>query len=631
MKAKLPVLFIWLLLQIAAGNLQAQNKFRVFPYLQHPTVDGMTILWFSNDDSPGKLLWWKNNIGISDSLMSEPVKADALAYSSWESTVYFGGQAPEAPFKHRIQLKGLESGTKYRYRVIQGEDTFSSFFETTPSENDSIRFVVYSDCETEPESTGKPTRWTDPATGASRNYLIDQTTGYRNNLNIIRSRHPDLVLIAGDLTQHGGEQRDWDEFWRHNTNQDSALSLAGHIPIIAAPGNHDYYEGSKLGQYNQPGSERAISRYLTYFEEPENKSPNANQEGRYYSFIYGPVTFIVLDLCNNSPNGSDEDTNFYLLGENDPEGGNAPDFGVGSNQYKWLKVQLAEAQKNSLFTFVVFHHAPYSSGPHSFPPGEGEHHDNQSGVPTRVLTPLLMQYGVDAVFSGHDEMWERSEVSGMEMNPVKGEVNHTIHFYDVGIGGDGLRGTAEGADNPNQKFLVHTDVPEVWDEGILVKGGKHYGHLEVDIKQINDTTWQANLTPAYVFPLYNTKESAYTGYERREYDDKVILTKIASKSTASIELEKNSTFSSKVYPNPFYNKTTIEYVLPETKDISITIHNIMGELIRVLKKGVETSGQHTAIWNGKDDTGRQATPGSYYYLLKTGTGQQLSGRMLLLN
>ncbi len=150
---------------------------------------------------------------------------------------------------------------------------------TAPARNDSIRFIVYSDSETEPESTGKYTNWANPDTNISRNYLIDQTAGYRNNLDVIRLRHPDLILIAGDLTQHGGEQRDWDEFWNHNTNANSELSLAGKVPILAAPGNHDYYEGTSLGQYNQPGSERAINRFLTYFESPPNLAPNIEQEG----------------------------------------------------------------------------------------------------------------------------------------------------------------------------------------------------------------------------------------------------------------------------------------------------------------------------------------------------------------
>ena len=612
-------------------SLKPQDGFRVYPYLQHPAFDAMTILWFSEEESSGQLLWWKQNSNNADSVISEPVEADALAYSTWEDTTFFGGLAAGSPFRHRIRLEGLDPGTTYEYTVTQGVDSFSSSFQTAPSGNDSVRFIVYADSETEPESTGSFTDWIDPVTGSSRPYLVDQTIGYRNNLNVIRSRHPDLVVISGDLTQHGGEQRDWDEFWCHNTDSDGELSLAGHIPIIAAPGNHEYYEGSLLGMYNQPGSERAINRYLTYFEVPENNSPNTEQEGRYYSFKYGPAAFIVLDLCNNSPDSSEKDTNFYLVGENDPEGGNAPDFGVGSNQYLWLDAQLMEAQENNLFTFVVFHHAPYSSGPHGFPPGLEEFNDNQSGVPVRALTPVFMKYGVDAVFSGHDEMWERSEVSGLEIQPDKGEVNHTIHFYDVGTGGDGLRGSVEGADNPYQEFLVHTDVPEVWEGGILVEGGKHYGHLEADIEPINDSTWQANLTPVYVFPLFNVNDSAYTGYERRVYDDKVILTKIVPYSTVSTGFGISSNLTSRVYPNPFNGQTNMEYVLPETSEVIITISDALGKPVRILKEGVKSTGQHHTIWDGRDNQGKRVAPGFYYYLLKTGSGHHLTGRLLLLS
>ena len=168
---------------------------------------------------------------------------------------------------------------------------------------------------------------------------------------------PDLVFIAGDLVETGGEQRDWDEFWRHNTDRGSELSLAGKIPIMAALGNHEYYEGSQLDGFNQPGSERAVKRFLTYFESPSNNSSVAEHEGRYYSLKYGPATFIVLDVCNNGPNKSGDDTNFYLLGEDDPDGGKAPDFGPGTGQYIWLEARLKESQLQSMFAFIIFHHS----------------------------------------------------------------------------------------------------------------------------------------------------------------------------------------------------------------------------------------------------------------------------------
>ncbi len=518
-------LFVVLIFTILFSNdLTGQDNFRVFPYLQNPGPNAITIIWFSEESSPGLLSYWKQDSEIKFNINSNPEFAEALTYSTWENTTYFEGEAPSAPVRHRIRIENLEPGTKYEYIVTQGSGFFNSSFKTAPDGNSSIRFIVYADCETEPESTGKYVSWPD-LSGNSRSYLIDQTIGYQNNLDVIQSRQPDIIIIAGDLVESGGEQRDWDEFWDHNTNQNSEQSVASKIPIMAALGNHEYYEGPHLDRYNQPGSERAVNRFQTYFESPANNSPNVNQEGRYYCIKYGPATFIVMDVCNNSPNESGDDTNFYLLGENDSGGGNAPDFIPGSQQYKWLESQLLESQLQSMFTFVILHHTPYSSGPHGYPPGEVENTDNQSGNPVRLLTPVFMKYGVDAVFSGHDEMWERSEISGIELRPDGSEEMHTISFYDVGIGGDGLRGPIEGLENPNQKFLVHTDVPEVWENDVLITGGKHYGHLEVDIIPQDTNTWQAILKPVYILPLFDASDSTYSNYERRIYDDQIILTR----------------------------------------------------------------------------------------------------------
>ena len=608
-------------------KITAQGSFRVWPYLQNPAPDAMSIHWISESEAPGILYWHEEGVSSENSQTSVPIAANALQYPDWESTTYFNGNAPKIPYSHRIRLESLKSGTIYHYKVIQALDTFESTFKTAPAGNDSIRFIVYADCETEPESTGKPAKWTNPVDGSVRKYLVDQTTGYSNNLTVIRSRHPDLVLIAGDITQHGGEQRDWDEFWKHNTSSVANKSLAGHIPLLTALGNHDYYEGPQMGKYSQPGSERAISKYLTYFEDPLNNSPNKRQEGRYYCYQYGPATIIVLDACNNSPNGTNKDTNFYLLGENDSGGGNAPDFDPESRQYSWLEEKLKQAQKNSLFTFVMFHHIPYSSGPHGYLPGVGSGFDNQSGAPTRVLTPLLMKYGVDAVFCGHDEMWERSEVTGDELLPNGNEVNHTIQFYDVGIGGDGLRGLYEGTNNSKQKFLAHTDAPEKWDGGILVSGGKHYGHLEVNISPVDSETWEAVLTPSYVFPLYNKNNSAYTDFERRVYDDEIILTSKVLSSTSLEDKYSNSSFSSRIYPNPFSTSTTIEFVLKNSEQVEVSIYDVEGKRVRTLGKGIYSAGSHSVVWNGKNNQDKLVMPGLYFYTIQNERGDKITGKI----
>lgn len=131
-----------------------------------------------------------------------------------------------------------------------------------------------------------------------------------------------------------------------------------------------------------------------------------------------------------------------------------------------------------------------------------------------------MQYGVDAVFCGHDEMLERSVVPGVESLPGGSERAHQIHFYDAGIGGDGLRGSSANADNPFRRFLAHEDAVEVWEGRRLVSGGKHYGHLEVNVGPDNDGRWKVRIEPVYAFPL-TSPEGTVTGWERRIYDDVV--------------------------------------------------------------------------------------------------------------
>jgi len=178
------------------------------------------------------------------------------------------------------------------------------------------------------------------------------------------------------------------------------------------------------------------------------------------------------------------DTNWYL-------GDTAPAWQEDSEQWRWLLQTLAEAQKSKAFTFVMFHPAPYSSGIHGRPTGVGDGENFSSGLPLRALTPLLLRFGVDAVFTGHDEIYEHSAVPGQESGIDGSETEHTVHFYTVGIGGDGLRGLEPDVSNPYSLFAADRDAPEIVDDaGILRDGGKHYGHVLVDVSRADDGSWR---------------------------------------------------------------------------------------------------------------------------------------------
>jgi len=501
-----------------AGALHADDAFRVTPYLQNPSADGLTLVWFSNRGTAGAVRWGPAEGDQVETMASQPAAEDSLAYHPLELDAPDSPLAHPAtePFRHEVHLAGVRPGVAYAWQVTQDGATATGRFRLPAATDTALRFIAFADSETEPESTGKFSDWPDDA-GNKRSYLVDQTDGYAANLAVMAERNPAFVAIAGDLVQSGGEQRDWDEFWRHTA------PLAASAFVLPALGNHEYFAGPyEFGRYATEDSERAVAKYRSYFNLPANGSAVADDSERYFAVQYGPVSLISLDLNNGRPNRGDRDTNWHLLG--DGEGGKAPGWQPGSRQYRWLKKALQAARRDSAFTFVMFHHCPYSSGPHARPPGEWPQGDDLSGVPLRSLTPLFMEYGVDVLLTGHDEMFEHSVVDGEQVLADGARAQHRLHVFDVGVGGDGLRGPMDGVSNPHRVFLAHADAPEVYGaDGRLLDGGKHYGHLEVNLERSTDGAWRARLDKVYVFPV-TAADGRVLHFERRLYPGSTVLT-----------------------------------------------------------------------------------------------------------
>ena len=77
------------------------------------------------------------------------------------------------------------------------------------------------------------------------------------------------------------------------------------------------------------------------------------------------------------------------------------------------------------------------------------------------------------------------------------------------------------------------------------------------------------------------------------------------------------------YPNPFNPETWIPYQLAEPADVTLTIYDINGRVVRDLDLGHQPAGIYqnrgrAAYWDGKNAQGEPVASGIYFYTLKAG-------------
>ena len=72
------------------------------------------------------------------------------------------------------------------------------------------------------------------------------------------------------------------------------------------------------------------------------------------------------------------------------------------------------------------------------------------------------------------------------------------------------------------------------------------------------------------------------------------------------------------YPNPFNSGTTIRYDLPGTSKVVLKVYDLLGKEVRTLIDQVQSAGEKSIDWDGKDRYGREVSSGVYIYRLQAG-------------
>ncbi len=83
------------------------------------------------------------------------------------------------------------------------------------------------------------------------------------------------------------------------------------------------------------------------------------------------------------------------------------------------------------------------------------------------------------------------------------------------------------------------------------------------------------------------------------------------------------------YPNPFNPATTISFAIPVSGRASLMVYDVTGRKVRELVSGSLPAGKSTAVWDGKDDSGKPVSSGVYFARLTMGKHEAV-GKMLLM-
>ena len=72
------------------------------------------------------------------------------------------------------------------------------------------------------------------------------------------------------------------------------------------------------------------------------------------------------------------------------------------------------------------------------------------------------------------------------------------------------------------------------------------------------------------------------------------------------------------HPNPFNPETTIAYELSADRQVTLSIYDVDGSLVRTLIDDLQAAGLQSAVWDGRDLAGQRVASGTYFYRIDAG-------------
>lgn len=397
------------------------------------------------------------------------------------------------------------------------------------------------------------------------------------------AEHPvDFWMWLGDNTYTSGK-----DFEYQNTvfSKDYGYdSIFRYLPFYPTPGNHDY--GSVIqganGVHKGP-----YFNIVNVFQNGEAGGEPSNTE-KYYSYDYGNVHFISLN--------SEAVSEVFL---------------TNLNMKNWL---IRDLQKNvQPFTVVYWHQCPYSKGSHNS--------DAAWEIFIKAMrenyVPILEEYNVDLVITGHSHVFERSYL-------MHGHYGNSASFDSSTMVINGTSGNFEEG-TPYLKYLPGQGDGSRNGTVYVVagNGGKSESNPPLNHPAFFAVDGGEGVCGSLIMDVENNRIDIR--YLRKDGSIGDYFSIIKEMSTG---IQLNEIFEKlNIFPNPSNSEINLELFSSKSNDIEISLFDLKGQYLQLLFEGQIASGNNTLKLNLSK---LNYTAGTYFLNIKGANNASKMVKIILL-
>lgn len=365
MEKRIALFIIGLIISL---NLFAQEPFGIKygPYLQNMGENEVTVVWVTTANALG----W-------------------VEMAPDDNTHFYAEQRPQffqtengrklVGTLHKVTIKGLKKGTKYRYRIYSREVLENLHWDTTfgkVAASSPSRLFTFTTLD----------GMKDEFNIAVVNDIHAKNDVLESLLKGIDIDKQDFIVFNGDMMSHlNSEELMFDGFLNKSVEM-----FASNLPFFFTRGNHE-----TRGPFS--------TRFMDYFPTSTGKP--------YYTFRHGPVFFLMLDSGEDKP---DTDIEYGGLSAYDQ---------YREEEAEWLKKVVETEEFKSAPVKIVFIHVPaFTSTWH------GTLHVGE------LFIPILNKAGIDLMMCGHTHRYSYQE-KGKNGNNFPIITNSHTELIEVSVKG----------------------------------------------------------------------------------------------------------------------------------------------------------------------------------------------------